>query len=162
MSASEISAESISPTLSDTIAERAGWSKRTVELNPRNLAHTGKEAISERTLVGSNRLDPTLGLDKVETSGKARDAMAVERTGLKARGPQSSGCSGSKLCTPVPPSGPRRHVNALCHGQTAGALGSHEPLVAGKAHDVEPHGLHIDMRRAGDCEASTITSAPAA
>ena len=38
--------------------------KGTVELNPRNLAHTGKEAISERTLVGSNRLDPTLGLDK--------------------------------------------------------------------------------------------------
>ena len=61
--------------------------KGTVEFNPRNLAHTGKEAISERTLVGSNLLDPALCLNKVETCGKSRDAVTVERARLKARGP---------------------------------------------------------------------------
>ena len=45
--------------------------------------------------------------------------------------------------------GPGRHVDALRHGQTAGALRAHQSLVAGKAHHVEPHGLHIDMLRAG-------------
>ena len=61
--------------------------KGTVELNPRNLAHTGKEAINERTLTCRNRLDPTLGLDKVETCGKSCDAVTVERARLKTRGP---------------------------------------------------------------------------
>lgn len=59
-----------------------GLVKRTVERNAGYFAHTGKEAFSKRALTRRNRLDPTLGLDKVETSGKARDAMSVERTGL--------------------------------------------------------------------------------
>ena len=121
MSASEISAESISPTLSDTIAERVGLVKGTVELNPRNLAHTGKEAIRKRTLVCRNRLDPTLGLDKVETGGKARDAVTVERARLKARGPLKR-LQRIEAVHARAAHGPRSHVNALRHGQAAGAL----------------------------------------
>ena len=34
-----------------------------------------------------DRLDPALRLDKVETCGKSRDAVTVERARLKARGP---------------------------------------------------------------------------
>ena len=45
--------------------------------------------------------------------------------------------------------GPRSHVNALHHGQAAGPLRTHKPLVTGKAHDVEPHGIHVNLRRAG-------------
>ena len=37
----------------------------------------------------------------------------------------------------------------MCIRDSASPLRTHEPLVAGKAHDVEPHGAHIDMRRAG-------------
>ena len=122
--------------------------KGTVELNPRNLAHTDKEAISERTLVGSNRLDPTLGLDKVEACGKSRDAVTVERARLKARGPLER-LQWVEAAHARAAHGPRSHVNALRHGQAAGALGSHEPLVAGKAHDVEPHGIHVNLRRTG-------------
>ena len=39
--------------------------------------------------------------------------------------------------------------DALRHGQTARALRAHQSLVAGKTHHVEPHGLNIDMCRAG-------------
>ena len=46
--------------------------KGTIELNPRNLAHAGKEAIRQCSLVCRNRLDSTLGLDKVETRGRDR------------------------------------------------------------------------------------------
>ena len=98
--------------------------------------------------MGSNRLDPTLGLDKVETSGKSRDAMTVERARLKARGPLKR-LQRIEAVHARAAHGPRSHVNALRHGQAAGALRSHEPLMAGKAHNVEPHGLHIDMHRAG-------------
>ena len=122
--------------------------KGTVERNPRNLAHAGKEATSERTLVGSNRLDPTPGLDKVETSGKARDAMAVERARLQARGPLKR-LQLIKAVHTRAAHGPRSHIDTLGYSQAAGALRAHEPLVTGKAHHVESHGLHIDMRRAG-------------
>ena len=106
------------------------------------------EAISERTLVGSNRLDPTLGLDKVETSGKARDAVTVERARLKARGPLER-LQRIEAVHAGAAHGPRSHVNALRHGQTTGALWAHEPLMAGKAHNIEPHGIHVNLRRAG-------------
>ena len=98
--------------------------------------------------MGSNRLDPTLGLDKVEAGRKSRDAVTVERARLKARGPLER-LQWVEAVHARAAHGPRSHVNALRHGQTAGPLRAHEPLVAGKAHDVEPHGLHIDMRRAG-------------
>ena len=95
-----------------------------------------------------NRLDPTLGLDKVETGRKAGDTVAVERARLQARGPLKR-LQWIKAVHARTAHGPGGHVNALRHGQAAGALGSHEPLVAGKAHNVEPHGMHIDTRRAG-------------
>ena len=34
--------------------------------------------------------------------------------------------------------------NVLCHAKAAGALGSHQPLVAGKAQHGNAHGLHVD------------------
>ena len=126
--------------------------KGTIELNPRNLAHTGKEAIRQCSLVCRNRLDPALRLDKVETCGKARDAMTVERARLKARGPLKR-LQRIKAVHAGAAHGPRSHVNAIRHGQAAGALRSHEPFVAGKAHDVEAHSLHIDMHLAGQEEA---------
>ena len=65
-----------------------GLVKGTVELNPRNLSNTGEEALCKRALMRRNRLDPALGLDKVEAGRKSRDAVAVERARLKARGPR--------------------------------------------------------------------------
>ena len=98
--------------------------------------------------MGSNRLDPTLSLDKVETCGKPRDAMTVERARLKSRGPLKR-LQRIEAVHARAAHGPRSHVNALRHGQAAGALGSHEPLVAGKTHHVEPHGIHVNLRRTG-------------
>ena len=74
--------------------------------------------------------------------------MAVERARLKACGPLKR-LQWIKAVHARTAHGPRGHVNALRHGQAAGPLRTHEPLVAGKAHHVEPHGLHIDTRRAG-------------
>ena len=74
--------------------------------------------------------------------------MAVERARLQARGPLKR-LQLIKAVHTRAAHGPRSHIDALGYGQAAGALRAHEPLVAGKAHDVEPHGLHIDMRRAG-------------
>ena len=122
--------------------------KGAVELNTRNLAHTGKEAISERTLTRRNRLDPALCLDKVEAGRKAGDAVTVERARLKARGPLKR-LQRIEAVHARAAHGPRSHVNALRHGQAAGALRSHEPFVAGKAHHVEPHGIHVNLRRTG-------------
>ena len=98
--------------------------------------------------MGSNRLDPTLGLDKVEAGRKSRDAVTVERARLKARGPLER-LQWVEAVHARAAHGPRSHVNALRHGQAAGALRSHEPLVAGKAHNIEPHGIHVNLRRTG-------------
>ena len=74
--------------------------------------------------------------------------MAVERARLQARGPLKWLQWVETVYTGAA-HGPGCHVDALRHGKTAGPLRAHEPLVAGKAHNIEPHGLHIDMRRTG-------------
>ena len=125
-----------------------GLVKRTVERNAGDFASTGEEALCKRTLMRRNRLDPALCLDKVETGRKARDAVAVERARLKTRGPLKW-LQRVKAVHARAAHGPRRHVNALRHGQPAGALRAHQPLVAGKAHDVEAHGLHVNLHGAG-------------
>ena len=122
--------------------------KGAVKLDLRDFAHASEKAIRQCSLVCRDRLDPTLGLDKVEAGRKAGDAVAVERARPQARGPLKR-LQWIKAVHARAAHGPRGHVNALCHGQAAGALRSHEPLVAGKAHHVESLGLHIDMRRTG-------------
>ena len=72
--------------------------------------------------------------------------MAVERARLKARGPLH-GLQRIEAVHARAAHGPRRHVNALRHGQPAGPLRTHEPLVASKAHNIEPHGIHVNLRR---------------
>ena len=122
--------------------------KGAVELDLRDFAHASEKAIRQCSLMRRDRLDPALRLDKVETCGKSRDAVTVERARLKARGPPKR-LQRIEAVHARAAHGPRSHVNALRHGQAAGTLRTHEPLVAGKAHDVEPHSIHVNLRRTG-------------
>ena len=120
--------------------------KGAVELDLRDFAHASEKAIRQCSFMRRDRLDPALRLDKVETCGKSRDAVTVERARLKARGPLH-GLQRIEAVHARAAHGPRRHVNALRHGQPAGPLRTHEPLVASKAHNIEPHGIHVNLRR---------------
>ena len=69
--------------------------------------------------------------------------MGIERARLKARGPAQR-LVGVKAVYPRAADVPRHDVYALGNGHAARALGPHKGLVAGEAHDVDVHLLHVD------------------
>ena len=81
--------------------------------------------------------------NKAQAGGQARKPVAVERAGLKARGPPERLLL-VKAMDARAAHVPRGHVHARHHGGAARALRPHERLVARETHDVQALLGHVD------------------
>ena len=100
------------------------------------------KAPGKARFAGQDRLPAQLP-PEAQRRPEARDAVTVEGPGLQAGGvllrlglpvALDPGAAGEK--------GPDLHPRS--HAEAAGALGSHEALVAREAEDVDAHSLHVD------------------